>query len=120
MGSVCIVGSTTYLSLPPSKLPGRELIVLSRHFTNTVLPPNVQVANSLALALEMAEQTIINRNLENKDTIHIIGGSDIYRQTSNITDVVIKSNIETTVENATHFYKVPEHAILYERQFVLA
>lgn len=114
MNAVCIIGANTYRHLP-SKLPGRELVVLSRHFKYSALPDNVTLANSLAQALEIADRLIIEKGLQ--ENILVIGGGEIYHLTSRITDEVHRSIIDTTASDATHFYNLPEEVVVHEHRY---
>ena len=109
MGKVCIVGRKTFESLPPSKLPGRFIIVVSSN-------PNYDVSHwqhcraypFMSEAIHEAEQWITNCNYPPE--ICIIGGATIYEHTLPITDRIYMSKINTIVDGGDTFY--PMHTLL--------
>lgn len=81
LGKTVIMGRKTYCSLP-STLPGRDVIVLSKHLKDNNL---YRVASSIEDALQMATC----------DTeVFIAGGGQIYAQTLNIVDKIYLTFVE--------------------------
>lgn len=98
MGNTLIMGRKTAESLPPKGLPGRTCISVSRS------------GLSLEQALEKAQEGP-------GDTIFIIGGGEIYRQTLDIADTVELTLIHEQVCDAdTFFPRLPSGWEEVERQ----
>ena len=93
-GHTVVMGRKTFESLPDSftPLPDRQNIVLTR----SDLSPSdesVKVANSLEDAWEEAEN----------EKVFIIGGAGIYRQTMDIADEMILTEIHEEYDGGTYF-----------------
>ena len=72
IGKPVIMGRKTFQSLPPSGLPGRAIIVVTRDAAFSA--PGVGVAHSIDAALELAARY-------GAEEIMIAGGAQIYAQT---------------------------------------
>lgn len=70
MGHKVIMGMNTYKSLPPTGLPGRELIVLTHQQKSDT--ENVKFVSSVDQVLE--------DYLDSDEEVFIIGGASIYKQ----------------------------------------
>lgn len=86
LGKICIVGRKTYQSLPTSvkEDPDRTFIVLSR----------------TGLTLENALNIFSNH----QDDIMIIGGSEVYLQTSALVEELWITHVDTEVQDADAYY----------------
>jgi dihydrofolate reductase len=87
-GSVCVVGRATYNALPKSKkfgvrLPGRQLIVLSRHHTDVD-------ANAMTYSLGIGS---LCTHLKSMSNVCIIGGATIYDAFIDIADEVVLTKV---------------------------
>lgn len=96
-GNVLFMGRKTYEGIG-HPLPGRITIVLSK--TKSFDQPNVRTASTLQEALEMAEQQ--------KRTIYICGGGEIYQQTMPLADKVELTLIYKIVQGDTFFPAVDQ------------
>lgn len=99
-GHSVIMGRKTYFSLPEDyrPLPNRKNIVLSR--SKPKLPEDVELANSLEEAWDIAE--------EFGDKAFIIGGANIYEQTLDKADKIVLTKIHEEYEGDTYFPKWEE------------
>lgn len=102
MGHVLIMGRKTYDSLPPAKLPGRVLIVVTR---SPVLQNNVvqhaHVVAGLKAAFVKAEQLARKNGQMN---VFIVGGGEIYASTADKINQLILSRIDTYAQHADTYY----------------
>lgn len=96
MGFPVVMGRTTYLSLPESVRPleGRKNIVLTR--SEMDVPGEVELANSLEEAWEIAEDT-------GKDKVFIMGGASVYEQTIDLADKMVLTEVHEEYEGDTFF-----------------
>lgn len=104
LGKTVLMGRTTYDSLPPNLLPGREMIVLT---TKPLTDERVTVINSLA-------------DLPDKDLV-VIGGKTLYEQLINKADQLIVTEIEGSYATDTRLdgigldqFKVTNERVLSE------
>lgn len=93
MLNALVVGRKTLDTLPKAVHVGRLLIPISRS------------GNSVEEALDQAAE------YANKNTIFVIGGAEIYKETSKYTDFIILSRINDDQEGDTSF-EVPSDFIL--------
>ncbi len=100
MGNVLIVGRKTYDSLPPNKLKGRHLIVLSTAMKSEGLPEHVHVVRSLNGAFTKAREIAVEWALSR---VYIAGGAEIYRATANVIDGALVSRVDC-VSSCDTFY----------------
>lgn len=70
MGHKVIMGMNTYKSLPPTGLPGREMIVMTKQEKEN--SENVKFVSSI--------NQILEDYLESEEEVFIIGGASIYQQ----------------------------------------
>ncbi len=99
LGCPVIVGYTTYLSLPKppgnrAPLPGRHLIVLTRHARP--IHPDVATVGSLDEAIALATRS-------ETPTIWIAGGATVYHQAMPLADEIRLSKIEGDHHADVHF-----------------
>ena len=92
MGRTVAMGRWTYESLPPKKLPGRDMIVLSRDMSLTL--PDARVAHSLKEAMELPRKSF---------NIVIIGGGELYREAMPYTCRMVLTRVYTKPSGDTHF-----------------
>ena len=93
MWNALVVGRKTLDTLPKAVNQGRVLIPVSRS------------GNSVEQALEKASE------IANKNTIFVIGGAEIYRETTQYTDFIMLSRINDDQEGDATF-EVPEGFVL--------
>ena len=91
-GHAIIMGRHTFESLPNGPLPGRRNIVVS---TTMKHANGVEVYGSIAMAMKACRTD---------DTIFIIGGEQIYRQTISIADRLYITEIDSTTEHADSWF----------------
>ncbi|MFB6203633.1 MAG: dihydrofolate reductase [Candidatus Nanohaloarchaea archaeon] len=96
MGSPVVMGRKTYESLPEDyrPLPGRTNIVLTR--SGKDYGEETRKAGSLEEAWEEAEKT-------GEDTVYIIGGESVYRQTLEQADRMVLTEIPGEHDGDTYF-----------------
>jgi len=97
-GKPVVVGRKTYLSFTKQPLPGRTNIVVSRD-------PNFAVAGalvtpSLVNALETARGDALRRGV---DTVVVLGGADIYKQTLALADRLVITQVHLRPSGDTKF-----------------
>jgi dihydrofolate reductase len=97
-GKPVVVGRKTYLSFTKQPLPGRTNIVVSRD-------PNFAVAgalvtSSLVNALETARGDALRRGV---DTVVVLGGADIYKQTLALADRLVITRVHLRPSGDTKF-----------------
>ncbi|MFO7845374.1 MAG: dihydrofolate reductase [Balneolaceae bacterium] len=90
LGHPLLMGRKVFEEIGEKPLPGREAVVLSKSKTYK----NVPVFNKLQDAFEY---------LSDRDRIFIIGGGKIYRQTIDIADELIITEIHKTYDGDTFF-----------------
>lgn len=95
MWNALVVGRKTLDTLPKAVHKGRVLIPISRS------------GNSVEEALEQASE------IANKNTIFVIGGSEIYRETEKYTDFIVLSRINDD-QDGDATYEVPENFLLQQ------
>lgn len=91
MNQIVIVGRTTYDSLPPHKLTGRHLIVVSHTLNESGHPEHVHVVRSINEAYLIANIIAQDWAL---DRAFIAGGSEIYNQTTHVIDGIFLTKID--------------------------
>ena len=89
MGNPIVMGRVVFEELNEKPLPGRENIVLSRSRDYA----HVQTFQSIDSALDY---------LSDEETVFIIGGGEIYRQTISIADRLIITLIKKEYEGDTN------------------
>jgi len=94
MNHVVLMGHKTWASIPQKyrPLPGRKNVVLSRE-ESYVVPTGVQHFSSLESAL----------NAHEDETVFIIGGGEIYRQTIALADKMYVTRIHKEIEGTVFF-----------------
>ena len=95
LGKVCIVGRKTYAALP--RLPGRELVVLTRHLPSFGFGEAESVANSPDQAINMcARWTHGPVTWE----VMVIGGAEVYRALLPRCDRILLTAVEADYPEA--------------------
>lgn len=94
-GHPVIMGRRTFESIGRA-LPGRRNIVISR--TQPQLPQGVELAHSLAEALEMCRQT------DPENLPFIIGGGQIYAQAMDYASTIYVTRVFCSPEDADTFF----------------
>lgn len=97
-GHTVLMGRKTWESLPPRfrPLPGRRNIVISRQADYAA--PGAELANSLESGLALAAAD---------ETVFIIGGADIYRQSLPLADRLEITEVELSPEGDSWFPEIP-------------
>ena len=97
LGHVVVMGNKTWESIPEKyrPLPGRKNIVLARE-ENYVVPDNVQHFSSLDTALDTYKD----------ETVFIIGGGEIYRQTLDRADKVYLTRVHKKIDGDVFFPEI--------------
>ena len=97
-GHTVLMGRKTWESLPPRfrPLPGRRNIVISRQ--TDYAAPGAELAHSLDSALALAASD---------ETVFIIGGADIYRQTLPLAERLEITEVELSPEGDSWFPEIP-------------
>lgn len=90
MGFPLIMGRVVFEELNEKPLPGRKNIVLSRSKNY----PNVDTYTGIDQALQ---------KVQDEEKVFIIGGGEIYRQTINIADELIITEIKKEYPGDTYF-----------------
>ena len=97
-GKPIVVGRTTYLSFTKQPLPGRTNIVVSRN--QNFAAPGALVAASLGAALEAAREDALRRAA---DAIIVLGGADVYAQTTAIADRLVITRVHLQPDGDAKF-----------------
>lgn len=92
MGHTILMGRKTFESLPQGALPGRRNIVVSRTQTQIV---GCEVYSSIELALAACQ---------GEEEVFIIGGADIYAQTSPMAFRLYLTIVDCCITNADAFF----------------
>lgn len=100
-GQVLIMGRKTYESLPPSKLPNRKLIIVSKTMREDAVVGHGYVVRSIREALNAAAKIA---KIDHRENVYIIGGAEIYQATAQYVNGVILSKIDTYVIDADAHY----------------
>lgn len=95
-GHVIIMGSNTYLSIG-KPLPNRTTIVITSQQNPEWIMDGIYIVHSIDDAIQKAKSL-------NETECFIIGGAKIYSQTLHLADVVYKTEIDLTIENADAFF----------------
>ncbi|REL33662.1 dihydrofolate reductase [Rhodohalobacter sp. SW132] len=90
MGHTLLMGRIVFEELGEKLLPGREGVVLSRSQSY----PHVPTFSSIDDALN---------HLSDKERVFVIGGGEIYRQTINMADELIITEIDEAYDGDTFF-----------------
>ncbi len=90
LGHPIVMGRVVFEELNEKPLPGRENIVLTRSATY----PNVKTFGRIDEALDY---------LKDREKVFIIGGGEIYRQTLELADELIITEIKSKYEGDTFF-----------------
>ncbi len=114
MGHPIVMGRRTFLSLPHGALPGRRNIVVSR---STDRLPGCEVYPSLESALEACGRptcagmgsasdagTGVGTGAAQDDTVFVIGGASIYRQTIGLASVMHITLVDCMPQGADAFF----------------
>jgi len=115
MGYPLVMGRKTYESLPGA-LKGRHLFVITRDkdwSSGTPKGESVFIFHSVEEALDAAKTCAKELN---KDTVWIIGGEQIYRETLPFTDEVYQTTICIIVKEPDAFYPLLSDSEWKERQ----
>lgn len=97
-GHTVLMGRKTWESLPPRfrPLPGRRNIVISRQ--PDYAAPGAELAHSLDSALTLAASD---------ETVFVIGGADIYRQTLPLAKRLEITEVELSPDGDSWFPEIP-------------
>lgn len=100
MGKMLIMGRKTYESIPPTGLPNRHIVIVTRNtdYENKKDDGSV-VVGSIQDAYEYCKGQVDKYG----DEVWIAGGSEIYRQTLPDTDLIILTEIEKEYEGDAFF-----------------
>lgn len=90
MGHPIVMGRVVFEELNEKPLPGRENIVLTRSKTYN----HVKTFQSIESALNY---------LKDEEVVYIIGGGEIYRQTIEMADELVVTQVKETHEGDTYF-----------------
>ena len=96
-GHTIILGRKTFESFP-KPLPNRTHIIISRQL-NYQVPDNCFVVDSIEKAIEKAPKN---------ETIFIIGGGEIYKQSLHLTDKIELTRVHTVCEADAFFPEIDE------------
>lgn len=107
MGKPCLMGRTTWESLPLRPLPGRLNIVLTRD--ESFEAKGAVVCTSLSEALEMARE---QAREDGVDEICVIGGAQLYEAVMDRTDRLYITEVEAEPEGDTRFPAFDEAAFV--------
>ncbi|SCU79865.1 LAFA_0B06128g1_1 [Lachancea sp. 'fantastica'] len=90
-----VMGRKTWESIPAKfrPLPGRVNVVVSRQHAEELAPANktdssIWLSNSLTRCLEL-----LPKQMPNLERIYVIGGGEIYAQTSNLCDYMLITEV---------------------------
>lgn len=118
-GGLCIVGWTTLLTLPLKMFKdNRDYIVLSRQHTLDDLPDRLKgIKDRLTLCRTVDDALSTARTLSFDREVFVIGGMGVYESFAPYIDIVIASQIQTTVVAADAYwnwelFNHAEHLIL--------
>ena len=105
-GGVVIMGRKTFESLGCKPLPDRLNIILTQDSEKSVdwFYAGIVCANSVIQALDIA---VMNVSRGDFDTIWVIGGAEIYKQTMQYADEVLATTVQTRIHGGDAFYDVP-------------
>ena len=103
MGKPCLMGRTTWESLPLRPLPGRLNIVLTRD--ESFEATGAVVCTNLSEALEMARE-------QGVDEICVIGGAQLYEAVMDRADRLYITEVEAEPEGDTRFPAFDEAAFV--------
>lgn len=98
-GHAIIMGRKTFESLPKA-LDGRTNIVVSRSMDAEGLGPNVMVARSLDAAIAMGLHETKRLGCS---TLWVAGGGEIYRETLEWTNRVVRTRVHMEAEGDTRY-----------------
>ncbi len=107
MGKPCLMGRTTWESLPLRPLPGRLNLVLTRD--ESFEAKGAVVCTSLPEALEMARE---QAREDGVDEICVIGGAQLYEAVLDRADRLYITEVEAEPEGDTHFPGFDEAAFV--------
>ena len=117
MGNVLIMGRRTFESLPPSKLPGRDKIVISSNpYYKPVLPngEKVVVVPSLEEAIKLYNAWHFHEGgLKPCKSLFIIGGGMVYKEAldKGLVDRIYLTIINQEVQDGDTFFPVLDQNI---------
>ena len=94
-GHYILMGRKTFESFP-KPLPNRTHLIISRQ-ENYNVPDNCFAFASVNDALQFAQQ-------QNQETVYVIGGGEIYKQTINRANELIITHVHATFEDADAFF----------------
>lgn len=113
-GKVCIMGRKTFDSITPP-LKNRTVIVVTRDPMTVNAVKEVEMhatVPSIEEALELASTLALDKE------IMVVGGATIYQQTMDVTDRLILSTINTTIEGDTFAdWEIPDHVEIFPFEF---
>ncbi|MGE0173113.1 MAG: dihydrofolate reductase [Oligoflexales bacterium] len=101
MGHAIIMGRKTFESVG-KPLPGRFSVVVSRTIPKADYGPTVKFVSSISEALKVCE----GLSKEWKDEAFIIGGGELYKQTTDMVDKIYLTLIHQTFEGDTFYPEI--------------
>ena len=112
-GHVVIMGRKTWESLPEAvrPLPGRVNMVLTRKADFQA--EGAEIYYDIPTAIQEAEHRYPDKD------IFVIGGAELYKQTSHLADTLIITNIDKTYEGDTFFPITLKYWELYRQEDVV-
>lgn len=99
-GKMLIMGRKTYESIPPTGLPNRHIVIVTR---NTDYKSKESDGSVVVGSIKEAYEYCKTQTEKYGDEIWIAGGSEIYRQTLPDTDQIILTEIEKEYEGDAFF-----------------
>lgn len=100
-GFPIIMGRKTFEALGNKPLAGRFNIVISRQHGYSTGNPDVQIAENLSQAIELAKRT-------DAKEIFIGGGGQIYAESIALCDIIYMTRIHARLEGDAFFPEIPE------------
>src|SRR3954464_7334561 len=98
MGHTIIMGRRTWESIG-RPLPGRKTVIVTLQPAYRVDEDYIQVAHSLAAAVECAENS-------GDDEAFIIGGAELYREATGAADRLYITKVHASVDGDTYFPEI--------------
>jgi dihydrofolate reductase len=99
-GFPLIMGRKTFEALGNKPLPGRFNIVISRQPGYNAGNPDVQEADSLFRAIDLAEKT-------DSKVAFIGGGGQIYKESILLSDIIYMTRVSTKLDGDAFFPEIP-------------
>lgn len=98
-GKILIMGRKTYESIPPTGLPNRHIVIVTRNEDYDPNDENTTVVTTIENAYKVCE----SKKSEYGDEIWIAGGAEIYKLTLDDTDLIILTEIAKEYEGDAFF-----------------